>query len=69
MGTVIEIIDAVKGLTPVERRELFARLHDSGIGPREDLPRADVARYESEDFTRELTKCFHSAKRRALEAD
>ncbi len=68
MGSVLEIVDAVKGLTPTQQYELFARLRESGIVPPSDAPAKDYSRYESEEFTRQLTECFHRGKRRALES-
>jgi hypothetical protein len=69
MGTILEIVDAVGRLTPSERAELFARLHESGFGPSQEEQSSEFSRYESDEFTQELTDCFHQAKRRSLEVD
>jgi len=70
MATIVEIIDAVKGLTPEDRESLFGRLRELGLEPTNvPPPPPDPACYASEEFTANLTEHFHQAKRRALEAD
>jgi len=66
MGTIVEIVDAVKSLTPAERESLFGRLRELGLQPISTPPRPEPASYASEEFTANLTEHFHRAKRRAL---
>jgi hypothetical protein len=68
MGTIVEIIDAVRNLTVAEREDLFGKLRELGLEPPGEF-RPDPARYGSDEFTRSLTEHFHHAKRRALEAE
>jgi hypothetical protein len=44
MGTILEIVDAVKGLTLTERAELFAKLREFGIGPSQEEQSSDYSR-------------------------
>jgi hypothetical protein len=70
MGSIPEIIDAVKRLTPTEQSELLAQLREIGFGTSHHVEAdSDFTRYESDEFTQELTESFHRAKRGALGAD
>jgi hypothetical protein len=69
MATIVEIVDAVKGLTPEEREDLFGKLRELGLEPSRVPQPPDPAYYASEEFTNKLTEHFHHAKRRALGAE
>ena len=64
LGRALESL--VKSLTPDDQAELFAALSECGIRQSVELLGQDGSRYESDAFTRELTRIFHRAKRRAL---
>ncbi len=64
MSTVVEIVEAVKKLSPAERRDLVQQLEPVLL---ESLPaEPSSADYTTRDFASRLTQHFHRAKRAAL---
>ncbi|HTG44606.1 MAG TPA: hypothetical protein VK633_08750 [Verrucomicrobiae bacterium] len=66
MSTVAEIVEAVKQLSPTEKRELIKELESVFSGALTNGAKSEPADYLSAEFTTRLVEHFHKAKRAAL---
>ena len=66
MSTVAEIVEAVKQLSPTEKRELIEELESVFSGVLTNSATSEPADYLSAEFTTRLVEHFHKAKRAAL---
>ena len=66
MSTVAEIIDAVKHLSPAQKKEFVLQLESVLTAPAPGGSALEDSDYPSAEFTRHLIEHFHRAKRAAL---
>ena len=66
MSTVIEILEAVKHLSPMQKQEFVQQLESVLTAPSPNRTGDGNHYYLSPDFTTQLVEHFHRAKRAAL---
>jgi hypothetical protein len=66
MCTVAEILEAVRHLAPLQKKELVGQLESALVESATESPAHGIEDYTSPQFTARLVEHFHRAKRVAL---
>ena len=67
MSTVVEILEAVKQLSPTQKQQFVEQLESVLTAPSANRPVAGSQDYPGPEFTARLVEHFHRAKRAALD--